>query len=989
SLSIGSQLFSVSLGAQLQKQIAVYSAFSLSGRVTLDGLVVVNVTMILTSDQSRVFTMTDERGRYSVTLPEGDYTVYCLAVRDGKEYVAVVRVTGTTGVRNVDIALQAGMTVSGTVVENSDPVANSTVTLKSRASGAVVEVVTNSTGGFRVVVPSGSYFVYAMGTEKAFWGDILVSSSITITIVLSDSVTLSGRVWFDSDFDGTMDGGEGVANISVEVSDRDGRAVALSTDSEGDFAIVLPTGKSYSLSLAVDGYVSRTFNYTNLISSIAEDIELVPMNRTTTGVVLLGTTALAGIEIKFMADGDGSMTASTVTDASGLFSLSLRPGVYEVVIDQNVTTGSNSTRYQHSSSLIIAIGQNPSALTVSVTERVRVYGYVLPDRGSSAIVTFTGPEDRELSVSSFFDLYLVAGNYSVYVVYDSRSLRYAFLGEVSIDAGVSPLNVTTVEAYTTHGTLEYNDQTFISVVPVTITLQTGGTIVVNTTAVGSFEALLPTGTYDLSVDYRTTTRIDSKERYVRYTSNGTMTVPSTGSNALVLERHYDNSTVSGSIVRADGTPVSAVLEFISGGGTSMSLTVASGLGSYSASLAPGNYSLYVREIGGMGVYLAALEVAPNVDVTLNLTLAPGIRMMGSTLNGGVTGAASLEFSGAAQKTILSGPDGSYEIVLPAGVYQIQCSASGVENGISVEYGTTTNLILISDLSKTISLSKVETRGVDLQWDSREKMTLLPGETATYNVRIVNTGNVPEVFEMLEDTGAWSVSFSQDEIAVDFGTENSQLVTVTLTAPSNVKVVHSGQKITVVSSANSSVKDSVMLDATILPVYSVELDFKESLETSGANYTHTMELGNSGNVDDTYDITIANMDYLATLGWDAELRGISGGYGDSLTLSISSGKSEEFDLRLTPTRANPEPTVQVNVIAASQNSSDTYSIFDLEPVMPEISIPSNGVTVTGQDVFAGPGQVPIETIVLAGMCIASFAVLILLSLQRGLFRRRKR
>jgi hypothetical protein len=206
---------------------------------------------------------------------------------------------------------------------------------------------------------------------------------------------------------------------------------------------------------------------------------------------------------------------------------------------------------------------------------------------------------------------------------------------------------------------------------------------------------------------------------------------------------------------------------------------------------------------------------------------------------------------------------------------------------------------------------------------------------------------------------------------------------------NAKVVHSGQKITVVSSADSSVKDSVMLDATILPVYSVGLGFKESLETSGANYTHTMELGNAGNVDDTYDITIANMDYLATLGWDAELRGTSGGYGDNLTLSISSGESQEFDLRLTPTRANPEPTIQVNVIAASRNSSDTYSIFDLEPAMPEISIPSNGVTVTGQDVFAEPGQVPIETIVLAGMCIASFAVLILLSLQRGLFRRRKR
>jgi hypothetical protein len=58
-------------------------------------------------------------------------------------------------------------------------------------------------------------------------------------------------------------------------------------------------------------------------------------------------------------------------------------------------------------------------------------------------------------------------------------------------------------------------------------------------------------------------------------------------------------------------------------------------------------------------------------------------------------------------------------------------------------------------------------------------------------------------------------------------------------------------------------------------------------------------------------------------------------------------------------------------------------------MPEIGIPSNGVIVTGQDVFTEAEKVPIETIVLAGMCIASFAVLILLALQRGLFKRRKR
>jgi len=989
SLSIGSQLFSVTKGAKLQKQITVYAAFSLSGRVTLDALVVANATIVLTSDQTRVLTTTDDRGRFTVTLPEGDYTVYCLAVRDGKEYVAVLRVEGTTGVRKVDIALQPGRIVSGTVVEGTDRVANSTVMLKARASGALINVVTNSTGCFRVVVPADTYFIYTQGTAEAYWDDILVSSSESINIELSNSVTVSGQAWFDSDFDGTRDEGEGVANVSLEVSDRDGRMVRFITDSAGDFNIVLPAGKSYSLSVAVDGYAPRAYSYTNVASPITEYIELVPLNRTTTGKVMLGTSPLAGITVTFKANGYGSITASAVTNSSGIFSLSLRPGQYRILVDQNVTAGSNVTQYQYSSSMTIAIGQDPSSLNILVTERVRVYGHVLPERSSGVRLSFTGPENRELTVSSSFDLYLVAGNYTVYAVYDDHSSRYAFVGEVEIDTSASPLNLTTVQAYSVVGTVEYDGRSFISVVPVVISKQTGGSIVVNTTAVGSFETLLPAGAYNISIDYRTTTRIATQERYVRYTANGTMTVPSTARNTLVLERNYDNSTVSGSIVGVDGTPVSAVLEFISGGKTSINATISSDLGSYAVSLAPGDYSLYVRETGGMGVYFAALEVEPYANKALNITLAPGIRMMGTTLNGGVPGTASVEFSGAAQKTILSGLDGSYEIVLPAGGYEIQCSASGVENGVSVEYKTVTNITLTSDLNKVISLGKVATHGVDLQWDSKEKMTLKPGETATYNVRVVNTGNVPEVFKLQADTGTWSVSFSQDEVAVGFGYQNSQLVTVRLTALSNVKVVHNEEKISVTSSSDASVRDSVMLDATILPVYSVELGYKKPIETTGANYTYTLGLDNTGNADDTYNITIANMDYLATLGWDAQLSTGVGGYGDNLTVSISSGGSQDIDLRLTPMRANPDPNIEVNVVATSQKSSDTYSILDLEPTMPKIGIPSDGVTVTGQDVFAEPDKVPIETIVLVGMCIASFAVLILLSLQRGLFRRRKR
>jgi len=990
SLGLGPQLFSVDEGTGLVRNVILKSTFSISGRVTLDAVVVSNATISISSSQTRVLTRTDEKGHFDVTLPQGDYTIYCLVVRDGKEFVALSYLQKVTGPISLDMALQPGNILAGTLNDGSVRASDTELTFKSRVTGALMTTVTNSTGYFRVILPSDTYFVFAKGTTRGYWNDLIVSSSATIQLDLVSSVAVSGQVWFDSDFDGTRDEGEGVPNVVLEISDRDGRSIELTTVITGDFSVLLPSGKSYSLSCAVDGYAPHTFNFTNIVSPITQNIELVPMNRTIAGKVSFGTSLLEGVKVTFKAAGMGSVTSSTSTTSSGAFSLPLRPGRYNVVVDQNITAGSNATRYQYSAVVTISIGQDPAPLDIEVKQRVRVYGHLIPDRSATVVVTFRGPEFIELTVSkSSFDLYLLPGNYSIYAIYDQRSLKYGYLGEMEIDESSSPVDITTVQAYTVSGSLRYDGKAFISVVPVVISKSTGGSILVNTTATGYFDTVLPSGSYNVSLDYRTKTQIATKDRYVRYTMNGTMTVPSTTGNTFTLLRELDNSTVSGSIVRIGGTPASAVLEFISIKGTSINLTMDSGLGAYDASLAPGNYSLYVREAGGMGVYFAALEVLPYVNRTLNITLSSGLRMMGSTLNGGVPGSASMEFSGPGYKAIQSGPDGAYEIVLPAGEYQIRCTSSATENGMLVRYKVLTTVNLSSDLNVAIILNKTAVRGVDVQWDSKEKMTLRPGETATYNIRVVNTGNVPEVYELSLESGTWAVRFSQSEVSVDFGRENSELVTVYLTPPSNTKVVHNAQKLKVVSSTDQSVTDSVDLDASILPVYSMKLSLGDPLETTGSNYTYAITLQNAGNVDDGYNVTISNLDYLSTFGWDAQLKVGKDSFGDSATVSVRSGGSQEMTLRLTPIRTNPDPSIQVNVVATSQSSPDSYSILDMKPVMPEIQIPSGGVVVTGDDVFAEPEKVPIGTIVIAGMCVASFAVLILLSIQRGVFKRRKR
>jgi hypothetical protein len=125
-----------------------------------------------------------------------------------------------------------------------------------------------------------------------------------------------------------------------------------------------------------------------------------------------------------------------------------------------------------------------------------------------------------------------------------------------------------------------------------------------------------------------------------------------------------------------------------------------------------------------------------------------------------------------------------------------------------------------------------------------------------------------------------------------------------------------------------------------------------------------------------------------LGWRAQVRLTGGTWSDGLTATLSAGSKTTFELRLIPLGDSQDPNVIVVLNAASKGSPGTYSALEFEPSMPEFSIPG-GLSVHGNGLSTQAPQVPLFTLVLLGLLFVASTVLILLVLQKGVLKRKKR
>jgi len=508
----------------------------------------------------------------------------------------------------------------------------------------------------------------------------------------------------------------------------------------------------------------------------------------------------------------------------------------------------------------------------------------------------------------------------------------------------------------------------------------------STNDAGMVNVLLPAGVYNASVDHSTVITEWSQQRFVRFTGNLEFTLAAYHrAFEIRTTMSYENATVSGNVM-ANGAPVSALIEFQAVSATAEDLTV-NATGNYVVKLAPGNYTVYaVSQVSMSRAYLGQLVISDVSDVTYDIGMAEAFRLSGVTFANDVGVSAQIVVSGAGALSTVSDPDGSYELYLPGGDYELMADTEIAEYGVGVKYRASASVTLYDVTSKGIVMQRVAEQDVAISWDIAQKVTLNAGDTATYTIRVVNEGNVEDTFRLTSSATDWTVVLSQSEVTLGFGTSNSQIVTVQLTPSESVLVKHNAVVIRAVSVTNSSVAASVSLDAVIAPARAVSLVYQGAESTDGTEYKHAIKVNNPGNVDDAYSVSIGNLQALRDLGWDVRLVNDTA-LVDSMTVTVSASKSSEVEVSMVPVRANPSPTVTVQLVAESAADAAVRASLDMQPEL--IGLGVSGLSVTGVDVSDSMPSLSDGSIMLVGVALSLMAVLLVISVQKGVLLRRKR
>ena len=233
---------------------------------------------------------TDSEGRWTAHVPEGEWIVTIDAFET------------SPGVREIlrELVIVSSETASDDISMSTGEVANFDIVLYEDHSGDVLEGIslelvsedglgmihldsTDSSGEVSAEVAPGNWNLELNMTEdRVRW--IVNSSNETsfeasaggnpsLNLTASRMVEFGGNVYWDFDDDNASDVGEGVVNVTVNISSDDTN-ISLLTDQSGDWAVYVPSGTYWYVQTGIEGYSSENRSVSVSTSPNTVDIEL-------------------------------------------------------------------------------------------------------------------------------------------------------------------------------------------------------------------------------------------------------------------------------------------------------------------------------------------------------------------------------------------------------------------------------------------------------------------------------------------------------------------------------------------------------------------------------------------------------------------------------------------------------------------------------------------------------------------------------------------
>jgi len=253
---------------------------------------------------------TDSEGRLIEHVPEGDWIVIVEAYETSSGLQEILR----------ELISVSAQTASDNVSMSTGEVASIVVVLYEDYSEDVLEEIslrlvsddglgvlhldsTDSSGQVSVAISPGNWnlelnmtdplnrvrWIVDSSNESSFYVESGDNPSVNITA--SRMVEFSGNVFWDFNDDNSTDLGEGVANVTVNLS-SDVTNLSLTTDGNGDWAVYVPAGSSWHVQTEIEGFSSEQRSVSMSSSSNSVDIELTAGAVGVSGTISYGSPEL-------------------------------------------------------------------------------------------------------------------------------------------------------------------------------------------------------------------------------------------------------------------------------------------------------------------------------------------------------------------------------------------------------------------------------------------------------------------------------------------------------------------------------------------------------------------------------------------------------------------------------------------------------------------------------------------------------------------------